>query len=363
MGKYVTDLIFPAQDLGESGTEIIPIRTKNVISRIELTYKTTKGSQGMSVPAPANIPKIELVDGAKPLHSLTGYTNQALAYYNRPGVSMEHGQHISTLSEVDMYSIDFGRFLWDEMFAFDPKRFGNPQLKVTYDEDLSDTSADGGTLEVWAEEFDEKVPSPIGFLKALEVWSGNFLAENSVNEILLPDDEVIRQILVRAHEAGYEPWHQVDIAKLDQQGDGKVIFDYEDLEMFYRRMKGRWQPINTQFSAIADTGGKVFYIPQSDYYAAVIIVGASASVVGHVALATTTGGKVTLTGSANDNCVGQAFGYLPWSTFQFPMGVMSDPDTWYDPKDKGPRLRVTSNTGGASGDGNVVLETVHKYGS
>ena len=33
----------------------------------------------------------------------------------------------------------------------------------------------------------------------------------------------------------------------------------------------------------------------------------------------------------------------------------------YDPKGKRPRLRLTSNTGGVSGDGNVVIETIHKY--
>jgi hypothetical protein len=360
--NYRSDLILPAQAMAAaSGTLTLDIKFKKPISRIEMTYKTTKASQGMSKPAPANIPLFELVDGNVPLHSLTGYTNQALAYYNRPGCVMEHGQHISTLSEVDTYVMDFGRFLFDPLLAFDPTKHNNPQLKITWNRALSDTSVSVDSMEIWADLFDEKSPSLIGFLSAREIWSGNFLAENSVNEVMLPQDEVIRQILVRAHEDAYEPWHQVDIAKLDEASSGAIIFDYDDLEMFYRRMKGTCPPINTQFSAIADTGGKVFYIPQTDYYAAVIIVGASASVVGHVALATTTGGKVTLTGSANDNCVGQAFGWLPWHTFRFPMGKQDDPADWYDPAGKKPRLRLTSNTGGVSGDGNVVIETLHKY--
>ncbi len=361
MGKHVTELLFPAKDLGTAGTEIIEIKTKNIISRLEMTYKTTFGSSAQSAPGPACIPKIELVDGSKPLHSLSGYSNQALAYYNRPGIAMEHGQHIATLSQVDIYAIDFGRHLWDPRFAFDPKRFANPQLKITYDEDGSEASAAAGTLEIWAEEFDESQPTPEGFLKAISVWSGAFLANNTVNEVKLPEDEVIRQILVRAHYDGYEPWYQVDIAKLDEAGNGKVIFDLADLEMYYRRMKSRWPMIHTPFAAGVTTSARVFYIPQSDYWASISGLAIASDSGLYTDLVALKGGKASLVSGADRQQVGVARGYLPWSAFQFPFGIQADPDTWYDPKDKGPRLRLTSNTAGASGDGDVVLETIHKY--
>ncbi len=361
MGKYLSDLMFPAEDLGAAGTKIIPIETKLPISRIEITFKTTKVLYNMTAPAPANIPKIELVDGSKPLHSLTGYTNQALAYYSRGKVAMEHGQHIQTQSEVDIYAIDFGRHLWDPRFAFDPKKFANPQLKVTWDEDVADTSVTANALEVIAECFDEKTPSPEGFLKAIAVWTGAFKAENSVNEVLLPEDEIIRQILVRAHYDGYEPWYQVDIAKLDEAGNGRVIFDYTDLEMFYRRMKSRWSQLRVPFIAEPTTTARVFYIPASDFWANVSVVPVAANNYAYMAGASAKGGKVDLRMNANGQVVGVSSGYLPWSTFQFPMGKQDDPDDWYDPAGKKPRLRLTSNTAGVSGDGDVVLETIHKY--
>lgn len=360
--NYRTDLILAAMAMpSASGTKTIDIDFKKPISRIEMTYKTTKVLYGMTAAGPANIPKIELVDGSKPLHSLCGYTNQALAYYSRGNVSMEHGQHIPTLSEVDIYAIDFGRFLWDPLLAFDPVRFSNPQLKITWNRALADTSVSVDSMEIWAELFDEKTPSPMGFLSAREMWAGNFLADNSVNQVELPDDEVIRQILVRANEATYEPWHQVDIAKLDEAGSGAVIFDYPDLEMYYRRMKSRWPMMHTTFYVEPTSTARIFYIPETDFWASISGIGMSATQEIYETTPSMAGGYVSVIGSSNQQVIGEARGYLPWHTFQFPMGNQQDPGDWYDPKDKKPRLRLTSNTGGVSGDGNVVIETIHKY--
>jgi hypothetical protein len=360
--NYRSDLIHPAQaSAAASGTLTLDIKTTKPISRIEMTYKTTKVLDGMTAAGPANIPKIELVDGSKPLHSLCGYTNQALAYYNRPSVSMEHGQHIPTLSEVDIYAIDFGRFLWDPLLAFDPTRFNNPQLKVSWNRALADTSVSVDSMEIWAELFDEKVPAPIGFLSAREIWNGNFLADNSVNEVMLPEDEVIRQILVRANEATYEPWHQIDIAKLDEASGGAVIFDYPDLEMYYRRMKSRWPMMHTPFFVGVTTSARIFYIPETDFWASLSLMGVGATQEVYESTASMAGGYCSLIGSGDHQCIGEARGYLPWHTFQFPMGKQDDPSDWYDPSGKKPRLRLTSAAGGVSGDGNVVIETVHKY--
>lgn len=360
--NYRTDLIRAAAATpSASGTLTLDIPFKKCISRIEITYKTTKVLDAMTAPGPANIPKIELVDGSIPLHSLTGYTNQALAYYSRGNVSMEHGQHIPTLSEVDIYALDFGRFLHDPLLAFDPTRFSNPQLKVTWNQALADTSVTVDSMEIWAELFDEKAPAPMGFLSAREIWAGSFLADNSVNEVLIPDDEVIRQILVRANEATYKPWHQVDIAKLDEAGTGAVIFDYEDLEMYYRRMKSRWPMMHTPFFVGATTTARIFYIPETDFWASLSVMGVAATMEVYETTASMAGGYCSLIGSGDHQCIGEARGYLPWHTFQFPMGKQDDPSDWYDPTGKKPRLRLTSNTGGVSGDGNVVIETVHKY--
>jgi hypothetical protein len=360
--NYRTDLLLAATAMpAASGTKTMDILIKKPISRIEMTYTTTKVLATNAYGVPACIPKIELVDGSKPLHSLCGYTNQALAYYSRGNVAMEQGIHIRTQEECATYAIDFGRFLHDPLLAFDPSKFPNPQLKISWNRAACDASVATDSLEIWAEVFDEKMPSPIGFLSAREIWSGNFLAENSVNEILLPEDEVIRQLLVRANYAGYEPNYQVDIAKLDEASGGAVIFDYQNLDKYLQRMKSRWQVIKCPFTGGFDGGAETFYVPQTEYDAWINGVAEGADGATHIGGASIKGGKAVMHSTAGANLVGESGGYLPWHTFQFPFGNQQDPGDWYDPTAKRPRLRLTSNTAGVSGDGNVVIETIHRY--
>lgn len=360
--NYRTDLIYPAQaNASASGTVITPIKSNKPISRIEMTYKTTKVLSYMTAGAPANIPKIELVDGSIPLHSLTGYVNQALAYYSRPTGVMSHGQHIRTQSEMDIYALDFGRFLHDPLLAFDPTKFANPQLKVTYNQALADTSCVADSLEIWAELFDDLTISPIGFLSAREIWSGTLSAAASVNEVAIPDDQVIRQILLRANIASHEPWYNVSEVKFDEAGSGKVIFDYPDAEMYYRRMKGTWRKLEIPIALGFDGGSEAYYLEPTDYNASIDGVGAGADGATYLGGAGMAGGVATIHSTAGANLLGVARGYLPWSTFQYPLGNQQDIGDWYDASGKKPRIRFTSYTGGGTALGNLAIETVHKY--
>jgi hypothetical protein len=359
--KYRTALLLPSEDVGASGTKVIDIDVDKPISRIEFTFKTTKALDAMTAPGPANITKIELVDGSKVLHSLNGYENQALAYFSRPGNSMEHGQHQITLSEVDLYALDFGRHLWDTLLAFDAKRFTNPQLRISFDEDLADTSVTANALEVWAHIFDELAVSPMGFLSAIEHYSYTCGSDNSYELIELPEDKVIRQLLVRAYQDGYEPWYQIDEARLDEGTLGRIPWEYTDLEMYYRRMKSHWPIIVTPFECQLATSARTFYIPQTDFYAHVALTSLGGANYGGINGASARGGKASLIGASGGLFVGSAKGYLPWHCFQFPMGRQDDIEDWYNPEGKKPRLRLRASTGGTSGTGQVVLEELHKY--
>jgi len=359
--KYRIAQLLASEDLGASGTKVININTDQVISRIEFTFKTTKASQGMSAGAPANIPRIELVDGSNKLHSLTGYENQALAYYNRKAVSMDHGQHVSTLSEVDTYGIDFGRSLWDKQLAFDPKKFSNPQLKIQWNEATADTSVTANALEVFMYMFEEENVSPMGFLQAIEHYDYTLGADNSYEEILLPDDHMIRQILVRAFQQGYEPWYSIDEARFDENNQQRTLFEYTDLEMYYRRMKSNWQMIQQQVVLAPGTSGNTYYLPMTDYNAAISLIGMGGTSEAYMTNASCRGGYFALTNSVAVNMAGIALGYLPWHCYQFPLGVQEDPEDWYDPAGKKPRLRLRASTGATSSTGQVVVEQVHKY--
>ena len=361
MGKYRDALLLAAEDVGASGTKVIDLDVDQKISRIDMRFQTTKASQGMSAGSPANITRIELVDGAEILHSLTGYESQALAYYNRPGISMEHGQHISTLSEADFFSLDFGRWLWDMELAFDPARFRNPQLRVSFDEDVSDTSVTANELEVTARIFDEKEITPIGFLRAVEHFDYTVGSDNSFETVKLPEDFVIRQMLVRAFRDGFEPWAQIDEARLDENNLQRIPFDYTNLENYYRQKKSEWPLIHTSLALISDAGGLTFYIPQTDFYSGASFMGLGGTTEVHHTNASSKGGKLAVTGTGAINMLGQSFGYLPWHCFQFPFGYQKDIEDWYNPAERSPRLRLRAASSGTNGTGQVVLEQLRRY--
>ncbi|KKN22376.1 hypothetical protein LCGC14_0915680 [marine sediment metagenome] len=361
--KYREAQIFYPKDVGEKGVEIIDIDVQKPISRINIKFTTTKTLEHMTAESPANIPRIELVDGSLVLHSLTGFENQALAYYNRPHAIMDHGQHIRSNSEEDHYTIDFGRYLWDEQLAFDPLRFHNPQLKITYDEDVADTGVTANELSVWADIFDEKQVSPLGFLLAVEHYSYTCGAAASFEEISLPSDRVIRQMLVRAYRDKFEPWNAITEARLDEGTLDRIPWDYTSLENYYRRMKGVWRRLDGQLLTNLILTARAFWIPATDYYATFMQHGVNNSdQSAYESAVSSKGGYCQIIGTtAGKQASGSWAGYLPWHCFQFPFGKQMDIEDWFDPTGKRPRLRLRAGSGGTSGTGQVVLEELYKY--
>lgn len=359
--KYREALLLAPEDMGPSGTKAIDLDVDQMISRIAIRFRTTKVQYGMNAPGPANILKIEVVDGSTVLHSTTGYENQALAYYSHPGVSMEHGQHIQTQSEVDLYHINFGRHLWDTQLAFNPKKATNPQLKIQWDEDVADTSVVANELEVILHLFDEKTITPMGFLGAIEHHSYTCGAENSYESVNLPMDRVIRQILVRAYRDGFEPWTTLKEARLDENSLQRIPFEHTSLEDFYRRMKAVERPIETPLIVEPTNAARTFYVPQTDYWATAVFANVAANQDPYINGTDMKGGKADIRSTANAQAVAIARGYLPWHSYRFALGLPDDPADWYDPAGKLPRLRLRAGSNGTAGTAQVVLEQLIKY--
>jgi hypothetical protein len=359
--KYRTAQLLAPEDLGDAGTKTVDINLDQPISRIDIRWKVTKGTAGMDAPGPADISRIELVDGSTVLHSLTGYENQALAYYSYPGILMGHGQHLTGNSQVELFRISFGRHLWDPDLAFLPGNFRNPQLKITWDEDVSDSEVSTNEMEILAHIFDEKQVAPTGFLRAIEEYSYTLGADNSYETIKLSEDHVIRQMLVRAYQAAYEPWYSIDEARLDENNMQRIPWEYTNLENYYRRMKSVWPLISYPFQSTASAAGVITYVPTTEYWGAFVGVQQSGGVVPYVNAGGARGGKLTIYAASTVQITGHIQGWLPWHCYQFPFGLQHDMEDWYDPAGKSPRLRLRASTGATSSTGQVVLEQLHRY--
>lgn len=356
--KYRTATLLPMGDLGGAGTKTIEVNVKDIISRIVLNWKITKGAEGMNAHDSADLTKIELVDGSDLLFSMTGGECQALCLYDRKVHAMNHGQHASANSQFSTYGIDFGRKLYDPELALDPSRFRNLQLKVTHNEAVSDTSADVGSLEVLAECFDEKPVTPQGFLMSKEIWNAA-LPLAGYTYVDLPTDYPIRQLLLKAYKDAYEPWALVDQFRIDEDNEKRIPFDFTDLEAYYRKMKSVWTPILEEFIAFLSQYSSTYYLTPTEYYPHLLLSTAS-QVLATIAVGGR-GGAVTVTSAETPYIRGMVMGYLPNHCFQFPFGDPQDLDDWYDVTKIG-SCRARLEAGGTDVTTSaIVLQQLRRY--
>jgi len=358
--NYRTAIVLAQKDVDEAGTEIIPIRIKDIISRITITFQATKSKHSMDDNGYANITKIELIDGSDVLHSMSGGENQALCIYDRKCGSMNNGEHQDGSKEYDVFGIDFGRYLYDPELAFDPAKFNNPQLKITYDENVSDTGCEENGLTVWADCFDEKVVSPIGFLMSKEHWSG-VKPTTGYEYIALPTDFPIRKMLVRAYKAAYSPTQLLGGVRIDEDNEKRIPFDWDNMHIYQRHMARVWTPVTEKIITWTfDTGNQIYVLPTC-YFEALALT-PYYSTTAYISGAHAAGGAILIRATGAGRQVGGIVsGFLPCHCIEFPFGLQDDLDDWYDVTRLGScRLRLRAGETDMDSAG-VVLQQLRRY--
>lgn len=359
--NYRTTTLLARSDIGPAGTKTIPINVDQPISRIMLEWQVLKASVTMHSYPHADISKIELVDGSDVLFAMDGGQAQALNILDRKCGSMTYGKYINANVQVSYYGIDFGRFLWDPVLAFDPKRFKNPQLKVTYSEIISDTSGSAGSLEVLAEVFDEKIISPIGFLMSKEHHSYVPQAHGTFEYIDLPTDFPYRKFLIQGYGKGIAPYWIIDEARLNEDNEKRIPFDW-DLDRYYQHRRGVDSPVVEHLAGQATAFGAAQYLTGTDFWATLVTNGAlegdQPSIGNNGA-----GGYFLVSSAVSAQFQAIHHGFLPNHCFHFPFGDEKDIDDWYDVTKIGHlQLRLAAGGAGAnSGTAAVILQQLRRY--
>jgi len=358
--RYAT--VLAEKTLGAAGTETIDIDVKDPISRLDIGWRPTLADTAMAAALAAGISKIELVDGSDVLHSLNGRENQALCIYDRRVPTMNHAELINGADAYATMGIDFGRYLWDRELAFDPSKFRNPQLKITHDRTAIGASTSTHKLEVFAHCFDERAISPIGFLMAKEHYSYTPTANDAYETIDLPTDHPIRQLILRNYVAGQDPHDVADYFRLDEDNQKRTPIDVE-LEAYIRRMKGVWQEVSEGFVSYCGTAEDYYkYVTPCDHmtqmFGAGDDVASYANVHDYIK-----GGYVQIYGVASAMMfIGHVAGYLPHHCIQFPFGIQSDLDDWYDVTRLGSlRARVQSAASYSGAVISIILQQLRRY--
>lgn len=252
-----TATILAQEDLGAAGTKVIDLNLKDLISRIAIKFQAINGADGVSAHPAANISKIELVDGSDVLYSLSGHQAQAINWYDREKIPWTYVITANGKGQDAYFGLDFGRYLYDKALAFDPTKFINPQLKITYDEDVAQTDCEANTCTVTANIFDEAPPTPTGFFTAKEIYS-YIAATSGYHYIDLPTDLVTNQIFVKALLSACEHCGEIAAYKLSEDNDRKVPLDLTSFSLRNLTFE-QWGFVEEHAKLHAATGLLMFY--------------------------------------------------------------------------------------------------------
>jgi len=358
MNTRIADIL-ASEDLGEAGTKTIDINIKDIISRISIMFQATNVADAMGAHPAANVSKIELVDGSDVLFSLNGHQAQAVNFYDRDIQPYSYIDNIIGHKQSAVFSLDFGRFLYDQAIAFDPTKFTNPQLKITWDEDACEVDAVVNACSIKAHIFDELVPTPPGFFMTKEVYSYT-VAETGYEYIDLPTDHIIQQIFLRSQLAENEFTTILDEIRLSEDNDKRVPIDLTIQEIL-REVIEQWGYILEHAYLHGSVDAEAFYSMATSIGHAVT---APYGAIDASTIYTHDGGKfqyINTTATTNQKAL--IYGVLPHAT----MPILPKPGKeivdWWDVTKLGSlRLRIKDSApSGTTPSAQVVTKQYRPY--
>ncbi len=356
--NYRHAVLLGESDLGGTGTKIIDNFGSDPISRISLVFRPVGGSNSPVAHPAASVSKIELVDGSDALFSLTGYQCQGINIMRSPKTKPNVIHFFTGGTPQTEFNLDFGRYLWDDQLAFDPKKFTNPQLKFTYDEDAWDASCTSHGFSVHAHVFAQKSISPMGFLMSKEVKA--YTPVSGANEYTnLPTDFPHRALFVQGFCSGGGLRAIVREVKLDEDNDKRIIID-GDVDILRNYLDEMWGDAVDILVATVAAGSKTYFITPHNHCSVAGITDADAKTIAGKDLS---GGKFWATAEAAGLANFTIRGKNPHGMMGVPFGDQMDIDDWYDVSSiKKLRLRIIGGPNSSSSYTNrIVCEQLRTY--
>lgn len=355
--NYRLASILPSEAANTAGTKTIDINVADPISRFVIQIKGLNSSDAPVAHPAKMISKIELVDGSDVLFSLSGVEAQALNFYDEGKFPHTVLNYLDDVYAIATFHIDFGRYLYDPVLAFDPKKFTNPQLKITHNLAAGGSTPDAALLSVYAHLFDEKTVNPTAFLMSKEQY-GYTLVASAKEHIDLATDYPYRKLLLQSMSATLQPWQQYNQIKLSQDNDKKVVINDEktsDLLKLFRM----WPALTETIYAKTKNGTQVIHCASS-YERIQTVIGVGAALDGCY-IADTYGGAISVTDGAAASIMIVANGLVPHSAFCLPFGNQMDIADWFNVSSIG-SLRLTVTAGGsADGTCEIISQQIRNY--
>jgi len=341
-------------------TVVIDINIQDIISGIVIKHEAL---QVVGMPAAHSlscVTKIELVDGSDVLYSLDGYEAEALDWYNNGGQFRQNlNYYLNGWSHSRLIGLNFGRYLWDTEYAFDPKRFNNPQLRISLSCGAMGAGCVTNYLTCWANLFDEKVPSLKGFFMSKEVKK--YTIVNNTHEYTdMPLDFPWRGLYFRPFTVGTEPNQCVANIKLSEDQDRRVPIDNPPNDIL-NALISTYPLVDELIRCPVAGGGNPIYVAPSTLVFASGNSWAVAPIEMDLGFYSLGGGRITpFAVTADGNAQIRVCGYVPHCVYRIPFGKQGDDTDWYDVRRIGSlRLDILGAVG--AGVGSIFLQQVRAY--
>lgn len=344
------------QGLGDAGTMTFDINVQDPVTALWLKFQLTNGATEniFNTLAPC-ISVIEVIDGADVLWSLTGAKAMALAckqlgFMPRQEVSELGGAVVSFTVPVM-----FGRYFGDTEYSFDPTRFTNPQLRITWNLNtvraVALTAFATGTLQVSiVAHVMAGAPTPSHFLMAKEAYSWPSVAAGT-EFIDLPTDYPYRAMIFRGVLI-HNPWHWMwDQIRLNCDG-GKFIamnergWDLENqLTMMIERLHYKHAYRVWNGATMHSILGELEVPTLQSFGTADMVIEYSSTGAGTGTTTVLTGGVAQ---AAHVNAEAEVFGWNPYDCVIMPFGRADVPADWFPATTfQGIRLEVRAGVNAA----------------
>jgi len=350
--------LLPQTDLGPTGTKDVVDFGVDPISRLSVIFRPVGGSNAAVAHPAAAITKLEIVDGSDVLYSLTGYQCQAINIMRAKKPNPQVVHFFTGGTPQMAFHIDFGRYLWDPQLAFDPTRFKNPQLKISWTETAWDASCSSHGMSVTAHCFEERKIQPVGFLMYKEVKS--YVPVSQAYEYTdLPLDHTHRALFIQGFCSGGGLRAIVQEVRLDEDNDKRVIID-GDVDLLRNYLDAQWgDAVDTIIATVAATSTVIYCTPHNHC----TVVGMTDQVDKAFGGRDLSGGKFWAEAEASGLGNITVRGKNPHGVMGIPFGLQDDFDDWYDVSKIGKlRLRIQGGpNSSASYNNRIFCEQLRRY--
>jgi len=175
---------------------------------------------------PKCVSKIEVVDGSDVLFSTNLCEALPMHLYGGNGMPFQQAWGTDEDVSVAMVELRFGRDDSDQEYMLDPKKFVNPQLKITYNfpVNAANWTAASQFVTVIAMVAEGVGVDPKGFFMTKHIYEW-LTTINATETIDMPRDYPYRLVMMRSHFCDYALWAYLDQVKMSCDIDKFVNFN------------------------------------------------------------------------------------------------------------------------------------------